>query len=117
MFINGLLVVAILWFVYKQLVPVKGVKDITTSELKTQLNQKDKQFIDVRTPNEYKRNHLKEFKNIPLYELKQRANELSKDQEVVLICQSGMRSRKASQSLKKLGFTHITNVKGGMSAW
>lgn len=35
----------------------------------------------------------------------------------MLICQSGMRSSKASKLLKKLGFKHITNVKGGMMDW
>ncbi|NRK74194.1 rhodanese-like domain-containing protein, partial [Salmonella enterica subsp. enterica serovar Typhi] len=43
--------------------------------------------------------------------------ELSKDKEVVVICQSGMRSQNATKILKKLGFTNVTNVKGGMSAW
>jgi rhodanese-related sulfurtransferase len=28
-----------------------------------------------------------------------------------------MRSQKASKQLKKLGFTKVTNVRGGMSAW
>lgn len=42
---------------------------------------------------------------------------LSKEREVVLICQSGMRSNKASKTLKKSGFEKVTNVKGGMNAW
>ncbi|WP_331435104.1 rhodanese-like domain-containing protein [Bacillus sp. SA1-12] len=28
-----------------------------------------------------------------------------------------MRSQQASKVLKKLGFSKVTNVKGGMSAW
>jgi rhodanese-related sulfurtransferase len=71
--------------------------------------------VDVRTPAEFKGNHIKGFKNIPLQVLSQKSNEISKDKEVVVICQSGMRSQKASKILKKLGFTKITNVKGGMS--
>jgi rhodanese-related sulfurtransferase len=54
---------------------------------------------------------------MPLHQLAQKSNELSKDNEVVVICQSGMRSQKATKVLKKLGFTKITNVKGGVSAW
>ncbi|MGG3924306.1 rhodanese-like domain-containing protein, partial [Geobacillus thermodenitrificans] len=41
----------------------------------------------------------------------------SKEKEVVVICQSGMRSQKASKWLKKMGFQHVTNVKGGLNAW
>lgn len=104
-------------FVVQRLLPTKGVRQITIAELKKELQDKGKQFIDVRTPGEYKGNHIRNFKNIPLHQLSQKANQLSKDKEVVVICQSGMRSNKASKMLKKLGFQKVTNVKGGMSAW
>ncbi|KAB7665091.1 rhodanese-like domain-containing protein [Bacillus sp. B1-b2] len=117
--LNVLIIGTIAWFVYQRFVPARGIKNITTSELKFELNSKDKkkQFIDVRTPSEFKVNHINGFKNIPLFELHKRANELSKDKEVFVICQSGMRSSKASKLLKKLGFKSITNVKGGIGAW
>ena len=57
------------------------------------------------------------FKNIPLQQLAQKTNQLSKENEVVVICQSGMRSKQASKLLKKQGFNKVTNVKGGMNAW
>lgn len=115
--INVLLIGAVALFLYKRLVPAKGIRNVSTSELKTELKNKDKQFIDVRTPIEFKGNHIKEFKNIPIYNLPKKASELSKDKEVFVICQSGMRSSNASKVLKKMGFKYITNVKGGMSAW
>ena len=114
---NIVLFIAVAWFLYKRLVPAKGIRTISTTELKAELKNKDKQFIDVRTPNEFKGNHIKEFKNIPLYDLQKKASQLSKDREVFVICQSGMRSSNASKVLKKLGFENITNVRGGMSAW
>ncbi|WP_050182308.1 rhodanese-like domain-containing protein [Domibacillus robiginosus] len=116
-FINILLGVYLSWFLYRRFARVKGVKHITPAELKSELIVKNNQFIDVRTPNEFELNRINGFKNIPLHELQKRANELSKEKEVFVICQSGMRSSKASKILKKLGFEHITNVKGGMSAW
>lgn len=100
-----------------RLIPTKGIKHISTAELKPLLKDKNKQFIDVRTPAEYKGNHIREFKNIPLYDISKKADTLSKEKEIVVICQSGMRSQNAAKTLKKLGFTNITNVKGGMSAW
>lgn len=104
-------------FLVQRFLPTKGVRQITTAELKKELQERNKQFIDVRTPGEYNGNHIRNFKNIPLNELAQKANGLSKEKEVVVICQSGMRSNKASKMLKKLGFQKVTNVKGGMSAW
>ncbi len=102
----------------KRFLPTKGVNTISTIELKTELNDKNKQFVDVRTLAEFKGNHIRGFKNIPLHQLDQKAEkELSKEKEVIVICQSGMRSGQASKVLKKLGFSKVTNVKGGMSAW
>ena len=108
---------AALWIAYRFTSPAKGIQSISTEEMKTQLGKKDKQYIDVRTPGEFKGNHIKGFKNIPLNELPKRMNELSKEKEVLVICQSGMRSSKASQLLKKNGFTTITNIRGGMSSY
>lgn len=117
-FLNYLLIGLLLFFIFKRIIPVKGVRHISTTELRNELKDKDKQFIDVRTPGEFKGNNIKGFKNLPLQQLMQKAEkELSKDKEVVVICQSGMRSQSASRMLKKLGFTKVTNVKGGMSAW
>lgn len=97
--------------------PTKGIKTMSTDELKSSIGKKDKQYIDVRTPAEFKANHIKGFKNIPLNDLPKRVNELSKDKETLVICQSGMRSSRASQLLKKNGFTNIVNIRGGMSSY
>ncbi|SFC37269.1 rhodanese-like domain-containing protein [Bacillus sp. UNCCL81] len=103
--------------VVKSFLPIKGIRQISITELKNELKNKNKQFIDVRTPSEYKSNSIRGFKNIPLHVLDSKINLLSKDKEIVVICQSGMRSKKASKKLKKHGFKQVTNVKGGMSLW
>lgn len=117
-YINYVLIGLFVLFIVYRFMPTKGVRNISTAELKNELKAKNKLFIDVRTAGEYKGNHLREFKNIPLNLLAQKAEkELSKDKEVIVICQSGMRSSQASKILKKLGYTKVTNVKGGMNAW
>lgn len=115
--LNIVILALIVLLVIPRLIPAKGVRQITTATLKNELKDKGKQFIDVRTPAEFKGNHIKEFKNIPLHQLAEKSAQLSKDKEVVVICRSGMRSSKACKILKKQGFKQITNVKGGMSAW
>lgn len=117
-YLEYIVIALFLFFMFKRFLPIKGVSNISTAELKTLLNDKNKQFVDVRTPGEYKGNHIKGFKNIPLHQIAQKAEkELSKEREVVVICQSGMRSQNASKVLKNLGFTNVTNVRGGMNAW
>jgi rhodanese-related sulfurtransferase len=115
--IDIVIVLIAIWFITSRLIPAKGVRNITVQELKKELKDKNKQFIDVRTPGEYNGRHIHEFKNIPLHQLPQKLDKLAKDKEVVVICQSGMRSTKASKILKQKGFEKVTNVKGGMSAW
>jgi rhodanese-related sulfurtransferase len=113
----GLLILVILILLYmRQMKTGKNVKQMSTGELKKQLGDKSKQFIDVRTPAEYKGRHIKEFKNIPLNTLHRNLDKFSKDKEIVVICQSGMRSAKACKLLSSSGYS-VTNVKGGMSAW
>lgn len=113
-----IILVAIIVFLLWRVKPAKGVKSITTSELKTAL--KDKAFtktavcIDVRTPSEFAARNVKPFKNLPLGS---DFSTLPKEKEIIVICQSGMRSATACKQLKKLGYTKITNVRGGMSAY
>ncbi|ARD47453.1 rhodanese [Sporosarcina sp. P37] len=109
----ALIVIAVVW----RMKPAKGVNIITTEELKGRMKDRNVQFIDVRTPAEYKERHIPLFKNIPLNLLKNQMASLPKEQEIILICQSGMRSMNAAGQLKKAGYTNVTNVRGGMSAW
>ncbi|MFB4322522.1 rhodanese-like domain-containing protein [Paenibacillus lautus] len=117
--LNVLFIALIILFVVWRILPAKGVRQITAAQLNHELKDANanKQFIDVRTPGEFKGNHIRGFRNIPLDQLLLSSESLSKEREVVLICQSGMRSNKASKTLKKSGFEKVTNVKGGMNAW
>lgn len=116
-YLNYIMIAILIFFLVQRLLPPKGVQQISTTDLKNEIKDKTKQLIDVRTSAEYKANHIRGFKNIPLHQIAQKSNELSKEKEVVVICQSGMRSNKASRILKKQGFKQIMNVRGGMSAW
>ena len=108
-----LIAVVVAFFAWRMM-PTKGVNTISTAQLKTIIHDKDKVFVDVRTQGEYKARGLKQFKNIPLGS---DFSKLPKDKEIVVICQSGMRSKQACKQLKKLGYTNVTNVRGGMSAY
>ncbi|GFZ75929.1 sulfurtransferase [Compostibacillus humi] len=112
----GFIVIIAVFFLYRFL-PVKGVVQISVQEAKEKFKDSNVQFIDVRTPGEYKAYHRKPFINIPLAALPEKAGELDKEKEVVVICQSGMRSMRAAKILKKQGFQKVYNVKGGMNAW
>ena len=89
------------------------VDSISTIELEQRLKQ-NIQLIDVRTPGEFRRGHIKNSKNIPLNEIGSFTPVAGKKKYV--ICHSGARSKLAAKKLKKRGFD-VVNVKGGMHAW
>ncbi len=74
------------------------------------------QLIDVRTPKEFDRNHLELAMNIPLSELDIRQSEINFNQKVYVVCQSGIRSRKAIERLlNSHSYAHFINLSGGMN--
>ncbi|MCY1692379.1 rhodanese-like domain-containing protein [Exiguobacterium sp. SL14] len=112
-----ILLLVVGYLAYKMFAPTKGVKQVSTTELKPLLNDRKRFYLDVRTPAEFKGNHIKGFKNIPLQTLNSQLNQIPKDKEVLVICQSGMRSKQAIKVLKKAYYTDVTEVRGGMNAW
>lgn len=100
-----------------KILPARGVTQITVNELRDKLKDETAQFIDVRPVRQYNQFHIFGFKNIPLHDIRKQAKTLSKDKEVVVICQTGARGNEACKRLKRRGFTNLTNVRGGMSTW
>jgi len=73
--------------------------------------------LDVRTPEEWNDFHAPNTTLIPLDELESRVNELPKDREIVVICRSGNRSAVGRDILLNAGFSQVTSVDGGLTAW
>ena len=89
------------------------VDSISTIELEQKLKE-NIQLIDVRTPGEFRRGHIKNAKNVPLSEIGQFTQ--ITDKTVYVICHSGARSKLAAKKLKKKGYD-VINIQGGMHAW
>lgn len=88
--------------------------DITFEELKQKVLQ-GAVLLDVRSIQEYKEGHLNGAICIPLYEINKIINEIpNKNQLIVTYCQYGGRSREAYTKLKKMGYTNIYNLFGGL---
>ncbi len=86
----------------------------------TQLMNRGKHLIlDVREPDEFATGHLQSAKNIKLAELEKRLAELEKFKAlpVIVVCQSGNRSSKATAQLQRAGFEQAVSLEGGMAAW
>jgi molybdopterin/thiamine biosynthesis adenylyltransferase/rhodanese-related sulfurtransferase len=98
---------------------VEGIPQISVEQLKQRIDAGDKPYIlDVREPHEYAIVNLG-AQLIPVGDLPQRVGEIpvAKDAEIVVHCKSGGRSQKASLALKAAGFTNVSNLAGGITAW
>lgn len=74
-------------------------------------------LIDVRSPQEYNEYHLTGAICIPTYELESKIENIIEDkgQLIIVYCQSGARSRKAINILKKKGYTNLYELDGGIN--
>ncbi len=94
------------------------VIDITT--LKETAIDKDVQLIDIRTPEEYANGYIDDAVNIPIANKSQFITDFSKldkEKPVYIYCYSGVRSHRAGNLLKELGFKEIYDFKGGWKVW
>jgi rhodanese-related sulfurtransferase len=74
-------------------------------------------FLDVRSAEEWAQIHIANSKLIPLDELKNRLGELPRDQDIVLVCLSGKRSKEGLAVLQQAGFKQAFCMTGGIDAW
>jgi rhodanese-related sulfurtransferase len=97
--------------------------EITVTELAIKLadNANQYQFVDVREPQELALVTLPRFINLPLSEHANWSPEiytqLDKDIETLVLCHHGMRSAQMSQWLIERGFSHVSNIIGGIDAY
>ncbi len=97
---------------------MEGTPELSVSELKRKRDAREPfTLIDVREPHEYEIARIEGAQLIPLGELPERLNELSRDQEIVVHCHSGVRSAHAVQLLQEQGFARPVNLAGGIDAW
>lgn len=83
------------------------------------LTQRGVFLIDVREPDEVAElaYQVKNYRNVPLSQLPDRLQDIPRDQQVILACRSGNRSRRAYEMLVAQGYRNLTNMEGGMLAW
>ena len=92
--------------------------ELTSLELKQRLDRGDRlTIVDVREPNELQINRIPGSLHIPLGDIPKRYTELDPDAEYVMQCKSGVRSGKAADFLRSVGFKRVLNLKGGILDW
>ena len=76
-------------------------------------------ILDVRTPREFRGVRITKSKNINFVgdTFEEDLAKLDKHKPYLVLCQSGYRSQQSLAAFKKLGFTKIYHLDGGILAW
>lgn len=93
----------------------KSYETISSEEAFKMMND-DTIILDVRTNEEYNNGHIKNALNIPLDDIINEKIDIDKNKTILVYCQSGNRSQKASSKLVSLGYEKIYNF-GGINNW
>jgi rhodanese-related sulfurtransferase len=74
-------------------------------------------LVDVRTDEEFNFGHLEKSINIPLNEIRDKAEQSfkTKDSKIVIYCKSGARSKLAASELIYLGYRSVYDLGGIVS--
>jgi rhodanese-related sulfurtransferase len=74
------------------------------------------QVIDVREPHEREAGHIADTRHIPLVQLTDSAETVSREQPVVFYCRVGSRSQMAAQAFRAAGY-EAYSMSGGLVRW
>ena len=93
------------------------MRELNAKQLHDHLLDNTPLLLDVRQPWEYDICHLENSTLIPMSELPGALEKLDKEQEIIIICHHGIRSRMMGHYLISVGFKKIINFSGGVAEW
>lgn len=96
------------------------IPELTPAQLKQRLDTGEPlTLLDVREEYEWDISNLAPYgaQLVPLGDLPDRMASLDPDQDIVVYCRSGSRSRGAARHLRAHGFPRVWNLKGGVNGW
>ncbi len=95
-----------------------GVMSVEPNQAVKLINN-DAAVVDLRTAEAFSRGHIVNARNIPFDELEASKDRLNpfRNKPLVVVCDAGLTSNKAANSLRNSGFASVYGLKGGMNAW
>lgn len=100
---------------------LRGATDagLTPAAAVQMINREKAVVIDVCEAQEFAAGHVGGAKHIPLSQLEEKLPGMVKNKALplILVCQSGARSGRAVATAKKLGYTQVQSLGGGIGAW
>ncbi|WP_373508989.1 rhodanese-like domain-containing protein [Thiocapsa sp.] len=111
------LIVILGLLIYNLVVGGKGsVEPLQATEM---INHQEAVVVDVRPAADFAKGHIINAINIPMNGFKNQIATLTKHKgkPIIVNCRSGAQSSMACSQLRKEGFEHVFNLRGGIMAW
>lgn len=98
---------------------ITAVKWISVAQAVELINRQEALVLDIRDSSAFANGHILRAKNIPRSQLAERVTEIEKDKKrpIIITCQMGNDSVTACASLRKMGFSSLFALKGGIQSW
>jgi rhodanese-related sulfurtransferase len=74
-------------------------------------------LLDVREDDEWIAGHAPQAVHLPMMTVPARLGDVPADQEVVVVCRSGIRSAQVVAYLRAHGYDNVANLADGMQGW
>jgi hydroxyacylglutathione hydrolase len=98
--------------------PIRSFITAWATETKDKLDREEIILLDVRDPPEWAEDgYIEGAPRIFFADLPQKVSELPRDKPIVVTCSVGNRSSIALSILERAGFSEISNMLGGITAW
>ena len=97
----------------------RGRGGLSAAEAIQLINRRNAVVVDLRTATDYAAGHLPAARHLALDELQAKIGQIAKNKAtpVLLVCQTGLQSNKASHIVKAAGYTEVHVLQGGLTAW
>ncbi len=98
----------------------RHIKECTITDVKAKLDRGECfHLVDVREDNEFTKGHIKGARHLGrgIIERDIETEIPDKQAEVILYCGGGFRSALAADNLRRMGYTNVISMDGGIRAW
>lgn len=98
---------------------LRGIPSLSPQDATILFNHKDATIIDIREETVFQQGHITGAINVPVKKLETDTSSLKTYQTkpVILVDNNGQQTLKAALELRKQGFSDVSLLQGGITAW
>ena len=97
----------------------RGRGGLSAAEATQLINRRNAVVVDLRSAADFANGHLPSSRHLAFAELQAKIGQIAKNKAtpVLLVCQDGLQSNKATRLVTEAGYTEVHALQGGLAAW